>query len=1318
VRVVREVNARSPIVLSRLDSDLFIALSPGNGVSPDVHLNRNGQSSAPASAPIASEIDAENGVTVHDAPGDEASVFVFPATPAQRRFWLLDQLQPGGNPALNISLATRWHGPLDQFVLWRALNEVVARHEALRTTFDYERGQLRQMIAPALVLDLPVLDARVFPDASSADLPAHLRQEDAQQPLDLRTGPLVRARLLRLAPLEHLLLLTVHHIISDGWSNGVLIRDLCTLYTAFVQDKPSPLPELTIQFADYADWQQARLAADDFAAHRDYWRKQLAGDLPGLDLPFDRPRRAAPNVSGGIRSRLLPRELVRAATTLAAGESASPFMIFFAVFQVLLHRYSGQVDFLVTSPSANRARPEFDPLVGLFVNPLLLRADLRGDPTFRQLLGRVRRVALEAFSNQDIPFELLLDEFQAARLQVNFHYDAGLPEPATLPDGLAIESVPSVSAGTVYELSASILEDAGAVRLEFEYNTTLFDAETIDRMLGHYQTLLERAVADPATALSALPLLTREERRQLGLEADPLGATTPAALDIRAPLVERVMAKPDAVAARHGRRELSCAELLARMESARNADKSGRAPSDLDQAAMWVAHWRVRVDTPPPVVTARAADVEACIAAASLALREWAGLDERERIASCTEAGAAATEEIGATLLANALLVYPTPDLLVEPPAVLAAWLEAENISVACMAAATWNRLAAAIAARKIRKPAKLRLVIATEGEPGEGSFGRVAREGENGGVWVCRRTVLESGGGTIALDGRPLPLTTRRLQILDPRSGQPMPVGVIGELFVSDGAGNPTPLGQLARWMPDGSLDRLGAVNEQSYARGFRLDPRRTETVLCALPGIRHALVRAANTEPGARFIAYILPDAAAGPLPSDATLRQLLREQGLPDPAIPALFIPIKEIPLSATSGHLDPAALPAPPQGELIASHEPVQPYIGLQLQLLAIWEDVLGVRGIGIRDDFFDLGGNSLLAMRMLQRAELACGKVILPAALFRNPTVEHLAGEIAREVIDESPTLLRVNDAGTRTPFFYLHGDLSGGGFYSLKLSRALGPEQPFYVLPPQDIRLLPAAPSIEEMAAAHLAALRAVRPKGPYVIGGFCIGGLVAYELAQQIEASGESVEMLLIIDAAPEDKVLRALRWLSGAFGAVLHWDDHAKVDHFGRWALWRGRLTRWYGLNVQAQMRVIFRRIYNRFVRTRDVLRPRFRREANQAVNSAESSAPIRRERDVPSAFLWASARYHLRPYRGPVALLLSEDVLRRGRNLSAEWQELAPEVTVHPLTGSHLECITAHVDTLAQTIESCLQSAGASSHPRQQSAPAIPVSAEFQN
>jgi non-ribosomal peptide synthetase component F/thioesterase domain-containing protein len=1274
-------------------------------------------SNAQAPAPIASEIDDDSAAATTDA----TTVFVFAATPAQRRFWLLDQIQPGGNPALNMCFALRWRGPLDQPVLRRALNEVVARHEALRTTFESERGQLRQLIAPSLVLDLPTCDASDFRGISSADLPAHLMREETRSPLDLRSGPLVRGRLVRLTPLEHLLVLTVHHIVSDGWSNGVLTRDLGALYVAFLKDEPSPLPALTIQFADYADWQQTRMDGDDFAAQRNYWREKLAGALPGLDLPLDRPRLTSSHISGNIRSRMLQLKLVRAAQALGAAESASPFMVFFAIFQVLLHRYTGKTDFLVISPSANRERREFETLVGLFVNPLLLRADLHGDPTFRELLVRVRRVALEAFSNQDVPFESLLDEFQGAQLQVNFQYDSGLPHVTDLPEGLAIEPVPAVSAGTVYELSAAVIEDSGGLRLELEYNTALFDAETIDRMLGHYQTLLQNVVADPAKPISALPLLTQNERRDLRLEINPAVAAGATDLDVRAPLVERVMTKPDAVAARHGRRELSCAELLARMERARNADKSDRPPSDLDQAAAWVAHWRARTDTAPPPVLGRSREMEASLAAGSLALRECAELIELDRVASFSPPGLAATEEIGAALLANAVLVYPTPDLLTDSAAALAAWLERENIAVACLPAATWNRLAASIAARKARKPTKLRLVIATEGEPGDGSFGRVLAAAVIGApdpLRICKRTVLEAAGGTIALDDMMLPANARRLRVLDARSGQPMPIGVVGELAIANGSKRPESTGELARWRPNESLDRLGRPDEQSYANGFRLDPRRTEMALCALPGVRHALVRPATREPGARFIAYVLPDLARGPLPSDSALRQLLQEQGLPHQAVPVVFIPMKEIPLSPTDGHLDRAAFLALPPGELIAADEPVQPYIGLQLQLIAIWEEVLGVRGIGIRDNFFELGGNSLLAMRMLQRAETACGKTILPAALFTNATVEHLAGEIAREVIEDSPALLRVHDAGTRTPFFYLHGDLSGGGFYSLKLSRALGQEQPFYVLPPYDIRNLPVAPSIEEMAAAHLAALRAVRPRGPYVIGGFCVGGVVAYELAQQIAASGESVEMLLIIDATAEDKGLRALHWLAGACGTLFRWDDGARVDRFGQWTLWRGRLTRWSGLDVQTQARVVLRHISHRFVRAYEMLRPRSRQGTHQPVNPADASAPGERERDVPSVFLWASARYRPRPYQGPVALLLSDDVVRDHRNVS-EWQELAPKVTVHPLLGSHLECITAHVDTLAQTIEGCLQSAAASSHPSRSShdEPRA-VASEFQN
>lgn len=1245
----------------------------------------------------------------------EESVYVFPATLAQRRFWLLDKLQPGGNPALNMALPTRLHGPLDHAHLRRALNDVITRHEALRTTFVSERGELRQLITPTITLELPVQDARHLAPTDHEEAANQAIREDAQTPFDLEVGPLIRARLVQFSEREHLLLLTVHHIVTDGWSNGVLIRELCAIYGALVENKEPSLPALEIQFADYADWQHERIMANDFSWQREYWRQQLSGDLPVLDLPTDRPRLKTRHASGDVRSRMLAPELVAAAKALATREGASPFMLFMGVFQVLLHRYTGQPDFLVTSPSANRERQEFEPLIGLFVNLLLLRADLRDDPTFSELLGRVRRVALDAFVNQDVPFELLLDEFQPSRLQVNFLYQSAFVEATTLPAGLTVEPLDCVSAGTVYELNASVFEDANNVRLELEYNSDLFEPETIDRMLGHYVTLLESVVADPAQTISMLSLLTREERAQLEPTAEATSIAS-AQLDVRAPLVSRVMAKTDAMAVRHGKREMSCAELLARMENARNAVRDERAPSDLDQAATWVGHWRARLDVPVPNVTARSPEADAAIAVNANALRESIRLRRTDRVASFSLPGIAATEELGAALFAETTVVYPTPELLAESAGALATWLERENISVAFLPAATWNRLAASFG-RKVAPPANLRLVIATEGAADEGSFGRISEDVHGpaiAGVPVYTRSVVE-GAGTLALNARQLS-GGRQLRVLDPRTNEPIPIGVVGELAVVHGT-ETTRLGELARRRPDGALNRLGRVEEQVCVRGFRVDLRRIEDALCALPGIRHAIVRPLQMDAGIAFIAYILPNLAVGSLPNEEALRRLLREKGLSDEFVPAAFVRLKEIPLRATDGRLDVTALPPAPAVKFVTTSEPVRPYLGLQLQLIAIWEEVLGVRGIGIRDDFFDLGGNSLLAMRMLQRAELACGKEILPTALFANPTIEHLAGEMARDVLKDSPTLLRVHDAGKRTPFFYLHGDLSGGGFYSLKLSRALGQEQPFYAMPPQDIRALPAAPSIEEMAAAHLAALREVRPNGPYVIGGFCVGGLVAYELAQQIVASGEKVEMLLVIDWAPEDRALRSLRSLAENSGRTLRWNDNEKVAIFGRWALWRTRLAEWSGMKVRAKARVAWQEIRNQVSSVTGLLRPRVVRPTDRPAATTSTAANIAQERDLPSAFLWASAGYRPQPYQGPAAILVSEDVLRDGQ-MARDWKELAPQITVHPLTGSHLECITAHVDTLAETIESCLQSVAADGAKRaqEQAFVPLPVSGNF--
>jgi amino acid adenylation domain-containing protein len=363
----------------------------------------------------------------------------------------------------------------------------------------------------------------------------------------------------------------------------------------------------------------------------------------------------------------------------------------------------------------------------------------------------------------------------------------------------------------------------------------------------------------------------------------------------------------------------------------------------------------------------------------------------------------------------------------------------------------------------------------------------------------------------------------------------------------------------------------------------------------------------------------------------------------------------------------------------------SKQKVHPYLSLQLELIAIWEELLGTRGIGIRDNFFELGGNPELASRMLQRAEDLCGTPIDPSSTFStNPTIEALAAEIVHEVIDESASLLTIQERGSRTPFFYLHGDLLGGGFYTLKLSRALGPDQPLYVLPPHQTGNLSETRTIEQMAAAHLEAIRTVRPNGPYIIGGFCLGAIVAYELAQQIVAGGETVEMLVLIDAEPRDRALQAVRRVCATSAQLFRWDDRTQLEQFRQLALRRAKFDWWWNLDLREKFRSVIRKI---------------RKRATSATSPQPAVAsvvqdPRMPERDLASSFLWAATGYRPKPYRRPMSVLLSEDLLERGGHLDRAWRRLAHKAAVFQLKGSHLECITAHVSGLAETIDRCLR------------------------
>ena len=443
-----------------------------------------------------------------------------PLSFAQQRLWFLHELEPTSS-FYNIPVAVRLRGRLQIDAMQRTLNEIVRRHESLRTSFPTLDAQPVQSIAPALALDLPLIDLSTLREDEREREAQRCATEEARAPFNLATGPLVRANLVRLGAEDHVLLVTMHHIVSDGWSMGVLIREVGALYRAFIDNEPSPLPELPVQYADFAVWQRRWLAGEVFETHLRYWRRQLGGELPVLKLPTDKPRPDVQSFRGSSESLQLPMPLVEELNLLSKREGVTFFMLLLATFKALLSRYTEQPDIVIGSPIANRNRVELEGLIGFFVNTLTLRTDLSDNPTFRELVRRVRTVALEAYAHQDMPFEQLVEQMQPERtmsrnplFQVMFQMENTPKDDLPLP-GLVLSPVEVERVTTQFDLSFDVMENDEGLMVVAEYSTDLFNKTTISSMLRRWQILLEGVVTNPDTRLDELPLLTGAEREQL-----------------------------------------------------------------------------------------------------------------------------------------------------------------------------------------------------------------------------------------------------------------------------------------------------------------------------------------------------------------------------------------------------------------------------------------------------------------------------------------------------------------------------------------------------------------------------------------------------------------------------------------------------------------------------------------------------------------------------------------------------------------------------------------------------------------------------------
>ncbi len=1038
-----------------------------------------------------------------------------PLSFSQQRLWFLNQLEPG-SPAWNVPAAFHLEGRFEPRFLAAALGEVVRRHEVLRTTFPSVDGEPRQVISAALRVSLPLVDLSGLAEQRRRAVAQRLVVLETRRYFDLARGPVLRAAVLRLRSREHVLHLNLHHIVSDGWSQGILFRELAALYRACSGGAPSAgLAELPIQYADFAVWQRRWLRGEVLRAQLDYWRVELAG-APVLRLPADRPRPAAAVSRGAYQRFEIPAALAAELGELSRRRGATVFMTLLAAFQGLLSRSTGQRDLSVGSPIAGRTRVEAEPLIGFFLNTLVLRGDLSGDPSFRELLRRTRASALDAYLHQELPFEKLIEELQPERdlavsplFQVLFVFQNTPHETLELP-GLRTSPWPTGYDHTKYDLTLFVTETVRGLAGDLGYRTELFDATTIRRFAAYFRNLLAGAVAAPARRLSELPFLDRAERHQLVVEGGSQAVDTAPAGCIHELIESRAARSPAAVAMRFGAWQLSYGELDRRADVlASELRRSGVGPEvrvgiclerSLEVVLAILAVLKaggtyvlIAPDAPPNrsafmlrdtasrVLITRSSHAAAYAEEAVRLLfvdRQFpepgrrpsqprfsprhlayvaftSGSRGRPKAVMTEHRGQVAyldflrrrfdlgpadvvlqvaplsfdmsVRDLLGPLVAGARVVLLRDAAFKDPEALLAAIAEHR---VTCLLGIGPTLLAALLTTATDRSVefSSLRLLV-VGGESLPWAEVRRTRRVFGDGVRVVNHygttesygaalELLGDGSGEVgpAPVGRPNPHSA--IVLLDPAL-RPIPLGIPGELHVS-GLGLargylghprltacrfiPHPwssapgerlyrTGDLARRLADGRLVILGRLDSQLKIRGFRIEPGEIEAVLAAHPMVAEAVVIAPEGRRlGARrLVACIVPLAQPGP--GSDELRRFLAQR-LPEHMIPGRFVPFGSLPRTA-HGKVDRRRLPGPEPGRPELATAYVAPRSPVEETLAEIWGQVLGLKRVGADDNFFEIGGDSILSIQIVARANQR-GLRITPRNMFENQTVAELA----------------------------------------------------------------------------------------------------------------------------------------------------------------------------------------------------------------------------------------------------------------------------------------------------------------------------------
>jgi amino acid adenylation domain-containing protein len=1027
---------------------------------------------------------------------------------AQERLWFLDQLE-GRSPAYNMPLAARLQGRLDRAALQRALDEIVRRHQILRSNFVAEGDE------PVVVTREQASCSFAYFDRVPASLTEReLMRAEAGRSFDLQADPLIRASLYRETDTSHLLFVTMHHIVSDGWSLGVFCRELALLYEAFDSGATSPLPELSIQYGDYAAWQRSHVSASALQQQLEFWRGALRGAPDAINLPLDHPRPAVQTYRGGSHSFVIDSATTTRLRERCAEFDVTLFMTLLAGFAAVLSRYSGQQEVVIGTAVANR-RPETESLIGLFVNTLALRINLSGDPSVRDLLARVRETCLAAYEHQELPFEQVVDAVKPVRhlshaplFQVSFDVQDDAAAEVRMHD-VALVAMEQQAVSSKFDLGLSIEPSADHLTCTLSFNSDLFEPATIERLCSHVAVLLGDLAAHPDARLSQLRMMTEAEWHQVvhGWNATaqefPAHATLPELIDAQA------RATPDRVAVVAGNDTLTYAELIARANQLANyllsqgvtreslvaiaVDRStdlvigllgimktgaayvpiepsyprARIAGMLDDAqpSVIVTHSSVAPDLPPANAKLVSIDrigreLDRCSPDLSIAgpvadgvayviytsgstgqpkgvqvthrplvnflhsMRRAPGLADRDVVLAVTTISFdIAALELYLPLVVGARVVVADRAAASDPQR-LAAAIEDHGVTFMQATPATWRMLVDS----GWRPALPLRIASGGEALPSE-LAARLRNLGlELWNLYGPTETTIWSAAGRVEHDRRdgvePIgaPIGNTQLYVLDANLS-PQPVGVPGELYIG-GEGlargylhrpdltadrySPDPFasgpgarmyrtGDLVRRLAGGDIEFMGRVDNQVKIRGFRIELGEIEWALARHDAVGEAVVVARPDGAGElQLVAYVV--AAAQAVPGAEELRAFLTLR-LPEFMIPATIIALDALPRTP-NGKIDRPALPAPDRSrpELRAVYQP--PRTETERSIAAIWQGALDVDRVGIDDNFFDLGGHSLLMTRVHARLRAAFDTPLPLVELFQYPTVRTLAARIA------------------------------------------------------------------------------------------------------------------------------------------------------------------------------------------------------------------------------------------------------------------------------------------------------------------------------